>query len=212
FDKEIGLSDGLRPKQADLSCVHALNKPHLHEIHVVLSKHEADQCRVKKNLAPAFFRLCDKMEIEKNIISEFNLQMALWVVKTDELLENYECSDKVIIFIGTRTMNGIGEHEAGFSARDGAAEEGTTVRVEFDDVTTAVDTVGANAVGQSCPHTYGQPLAQFIKATSNVSDAQIISDHPTISIDQPQELYMGARTKSGMIVLVVSWVYYSKFT
>ncbi|GJY23761.1 hypothetical protein Tco_0397419 [Tanacetum coccineum] len=123
--------------------------------------------------------LCDKMEIEKNIISEFNLQMALWVVKTDELLENYE----VIIFIGTRTMNGIGEHEAGFSARDGAAEEGTTVRVEFDDVTTAVDTVGANAVGQSCPHTYGQPLAQFIKATSNVSDAQIISDHPTIRFE-----------------------------
>nr|GFB56624.1 hypothetical protein [Tanacetum cinerariifolium] len=43
FDKETGLSDGFQPKQADLSCVHALNKPHLHEIHVVPSKHEADQ-------------------------------------------------------------------------------------------------------------------------------------------------------------------------
>ncbi|GJX01411.1 hypothetical protein Tco_0185324 [Tanacetum coccineum] len=43
FDKEIGSSDGMQPKQADLSCVHALNKPHLHEIRVVQSKHEADQ-------------------------------------------------------------------------------------------------------------------------------------------------------------------------
>nr|GEV40692.1 hypothetical protein [Tanacetum cinerariifolium] len=42
FDKETGSSDGLQPKQADLSCIHALNKPHLHEIHVVPSKHEAD--------------------------------------------------------------------------------------------------------------------------------------------------------------------------
>ncbi|GKC69429.1 hypothetical protein Tco_1115312 [Tanacetum coccineum] len=43
FDKETGSSDGLQPKQADLSCIHALNEPHLHEIHVVPSKHEADQ-------------------------------------------------------------------------------------------------------------------------------------------------------------------------
>ncbi|GJY00107.1 hypothetical protein Tco_0357125 [Tanacetum coccineum] len=43
FDKEIGSSDGLQPKRADLSCVHALNELHLHEIHVVPSKHEANQ-------------------------------------------------------------------------------------------------------------------------------------------------------------------------
>ncbi|GJR80191.1 hypothetical protein Tco_0150976 [Tanacetum coccineum] len=43
-DKETGSSDRLQPKQADLSCVHALNEPHLHEIHVVPSKHEAGQC------------------------------------------------------------------------------------------------------------------------------------------------------------------------
>ncbi|GKB73992.1 hypothetical protein Tco_0935404 [Tanacetum coccineum] len=35
FDKEIGSSDGLQPKQVDLSCVHALNELHLHEIRVV---------------------------------------------------------------------------------------------------------------------------------------------------------------------------------
>ncbi|GJU08816.1 hypothetical protein Tco_1125246 [Tanacetum coccineum] len=43
FDKETESSDGLQPMQADLSCVHALNEPHLHEIHVVSNKHEADQ-------------------------------------------------------------------------------------------------------------------------------------------------------------------------
>ncbi|GJT23275.1 hypothetical protein Tco_0893212 [Tanacetum coccineum] len=44
LDKETGSSDGLQPQQADLSCVHALNEPHLHEIYVVPSRHEADQC------------------------------------------------------------------------------------------------------------------------------------------------------------------------
>ncbi|GJW26056.1 hypothetical protein Tco_0039867 [Tanacetum coccineum] len=43
FDKETGSSDGLQPKQVDLSCIHTLNKPHLHEIYVVPSKDEADQ-------------------------------------------------------------------------------------------------------------------------------------------------------------------------
>ncbi|GKA38667.1 hypothetical protein Tco_0731218 [Tanacetum coccineum] len=37
FDKETGSSDVLQPKQADLSCVHALNALHLHEICVVPS-------------------------------------------------------------------------------------------------------------------------------------------------------------------------------
>ncbi|GJT84951.1 FAR1-related sequence 5-like protein [Tanacetum coccineum] len=43
FDKKTGSSDGLQPKQADLNCVHALNEPHLHEIHVVPNKHEVDR-------------------------------------------------------------------------------------------------------------------------------------------------------------------------
>ncbi|GJV68476.1 hypothetical protein Tco_0848427, partial [Tanacetum coccineum] len=43
FDKETRSSDGLQPKQANLSCVHALNELHLHEIRVVPNKHEADQ-------------------------------------------------------------------------------------------------------------------------------------------------------------------------
>nr|GEV13078.1 hypothetical protein [Tanacetum cinerariifolium] len=40
FDKETGSSDGLQPKQADLSYVHALNEPYLREIHVVLNNSE----------------------------------------------------------------------------------------------------------------------------------------------------------------------------
>ncbi|GJU07812.1 hypothetical protein Tco_1124242 [Tanacetum coccineum] len=44
LDKETRSSDGLQPKQADMSCVHALNEPHLHEIHDVPNKHEANQC------------------------------------------------------------------------------------------------------------------------------------------------------------------------
>nr|GFD49258.1 hypothetical protein [Tanacetum cinerariifolium] len=43
FDKETGSSDGLQPKQADLSCVHALNEPRLHEIHVVLNVHVIEE-------------------------------------------------------------------------------------------------------------------------------------------------------------------------
>ncbi|GKC01783.1 hypothetical protein Tco_0987919 [Tanacetum coccineum] len=44
FDKETGSSDRLQPEQVDISCVHSLNELHLHEIRVVPSKHEADQC------------------------------------------------------------------------------------------------------------------------------------------------------------------------
>nr|GEX38379.1 hypothetical protein [Tanacetum cinerariifolium] len=42
FDKENGSADGLQPNQADSSCIHALNKLHVHEIHVVLNRHDAD--------------------------------------------------------------------------------------------------------------------------------------------------------------------------
>ncbi|GKA96221.1 hypothetical protein Tco_0818316 [Tanacetum coccineum] len=43
FDKETISFDELQLKQADMRCVHALNGLHLHEIHVVPSRHEADQ-------------------------------------------------------------------------------------------------------------------------------------------------------------------------
>nr|GEZ19463.1 hypothetical protein [Tanacetum cinerariifolium] len=43
FDKETGSSDDLQPKQAELSCVHALNKPHLYVIHVILNVHVIEE-------------------------------------------------------------------------------------------------------------------------------------------------------------------------
>ncbi|GKA07924.1 hypothetical protein Tco_0687255 [Tanacetum coccineum] len=46
FNKETVSVDELQLRQADLNCIYALNKLHLHEIRVVLSKHEADQCHM----------------------------------------------------------------------------------------------------------------------------------------------------------------------
>ncbi|GJY35604.1 hypothetical protein Tco_0420982 [Tanacetum coccineum] len=37
FDKGTRSFDGLQPKQANLSCVHALHELHLHETRIVLS-------------------------------------------------------------------------------------------------------------------------------------------------------------------------------
>nr|GEX73922.1 hypothetical protein [Tanacetum cinerariifolium] len=45
FDKETRSSDGLQPKKADLSCVHGVNEPHLHEIHVVPNVHVIEEQR-----------------------------------------------------------------------------------------------------------------------------------------------------------------------
>nr|GFB75099.1 hypothetical protein [Tanacetum cinerariifolium] len=52
FDTETGSSDGLQLEQVDLNCVHALNEPHLHKIHVVPSKHEVDQHSLCANPLP----------------------------------------------------------------------------------------------------------------------------------------------------------------
>nr|GEX06229.1 pyrophosphate--fructose 6-phosphate 1-phosphotransferase subunit alpha [Tanacetum cinerariifolium] len=54
---------------------------------------------------------------------------------------------------------------------------GTPVRVEFGDATTAADPTGANAIAQSFPHTYGQPLAHFFREKSKTANAQTINEH-----------------------------------
>lgn len=58
--------------------------------------------------------------------------------------------------------------------------QGTTVRVEFGDATTTADPADAQSIGRLFPHTYGQPLAHFLRATAKVPDAQIITEHPAI--------------------------------
>lgn len=60
--------------------------------------------------------------------------------------------------------------------------QGTTVRVEFGDATTAADPADAQTISRSFPHTYGQPLAHFLRATAKVADAQIITEHPPIRV------------------------------
>nr|GEW93867.1 hypothetical protein [Tanacetum cinerariifolium] len=53
LDMETGSHDGLQLKQVDQSYVHAIHELHLHEIHVVPNRHEADQCSLYANPGPA---------------------------------------------------------------------------------------------------------------------------------------------------------------
>nr|DAD46463.1 TPA_asm: hypothetical protein HUJ06_016400 [Nelumbo nucifera] len=79
-----------------------------------------------------------------------------------------------------------------FCSREGTAwmhayslhclDSGTTVRVEFGDATTTADPAGSLGIIRAFPHTYGQPLAHFLRPKSQVPDAQIITDHPAIRV------------------------------
>ncbi|XP_061373382.1 pyrophosphate--fructose 6-phosphate 1-phosphotransferase subunit alpha [Gastrolobium bilobum] len=60
--------------------------------------------------------------------------------------------------------------------------QGTTVRVEFGDATTTADPSDAPSISRSFPHTYGHPLAHFLRATAKVPDAQIITEHPATRV------------------------------
>ncbi|KZV32193.1 pyrophosphate--fructose 6-phosphate 1-phosphotransferase subunit alpha-like [Dorcoceras hygrometricum] len=60
--------------------------------------------------------------------------------------------------------------------------QGTTVRVEFGDATTAADSSGSHTISRSFPHTYGQPIAHFLRANAKVPDAQVITDHPATRV------------------------------
>ncbi|XP_010539758.1 PREDICTED: pyrophosphate--fructose 6-phosphate 1-phosphotransferase subunit alpha 2-like [Tarenaya hassleriana] len=60
--------------------------------------------------------------------------------------------------------------------------QGTTVRVEFGDGTTVAEAADAHIISRAFPHTYSQPLAHFLRATSKVPDAQIITEHPAIRV------------------------------
>jgi pyrophosphate--fructose-6-phosphate 1-phosphotransferase len=50
--------------------------------------------------------------------------------------------------------------------------------VEFRGATTTPDASGRHVISRSFPHTYGQPLAHFLRPKSQVPDAQIITEHP----------------------------------
>nr|GEX33014.1 integrase, catalytic region, zinc finger, CCHC-type, peptidase aspartic, catalytic [Tanacetum cinerariifolium] len=71
--RETGSSDGLQPKQADLSCVHVLNELHLHENHVVLSKPYATLYQREKHGydeltdAEKIYKACD-IRVTNNVL------------------------------------------------------------------------------------------------------------------------------------------------
>ncbi|CAL9028419.1 unnamed protein product [Prunus brigantina] len=60
--------------------------------------------------------------------------------------------------------------------------QGATVRVEFGDTTTSLDPTDAHTIGRYFPHTYGQPLAHFLRATAKVPGAQVITEHPPFRV------------------------------
>ena len=52
--------------------------------------------------------------------------------------------------------------------------------MEFGYGTTTADPSSEHVSSRYFPHTYGQPLAHFLRATAKVPDAQIITEHPVI--------------------------------
>ena len=54
------------------------------------------------------------------------------------------------------------------------------MRVEYGDAAIAADPAGAHVISQAFPHTYGQPLAHFLRKTAVVPDAKVISEHPAV--------------------------------
>ncbi|KAK4389987.1 Pyrophosphate--fructose 6-phosphate 1-phosphotransferase subunit alpha [Sesamum angolense] len=60
--------------------------------------------------------------------------------------------------------------------------QGTTVRVEFGDATIAPDPADTHTISRFFPHTYGQPLAHFLRATTEVPNAQVITEHPAVRV------------------------------
>lgn len=60
--------------------------------------------------------------------------------------------------------------------------QGTTVRVEYGDTATPIDPADAHTISRYFPHTYGQPLAHFLRATAKVADAKIITEHPAVRV------------------------------
>ncbi|TVU28250.1 hypothetical protein EJB05_19760 [Eragrostis curvula] len=60
--------------------------------------------------------------------------------------------------------------------------QGTTVRVEYGDAAIAADPAGAHVISHAFPHTYGQPIAHFLRKTAVVPDAKVISEHPAVRV------------------------------
>ncbi|XP_042494282.1 pyrophosphate--fructose 6-phosphate 1-phosphotransferase subunit alpha-like [Macadamia integrifolia] len=81
-----------------------------------------------------------------------------------------------------RELSDLQKHRALYEPEIPPCLQGTTVRVEFGDATTAADASGSHTISRSFPHTYGHPLAHFLRATAQVLAAQIITEHPPFRV------------------------------
>ncbi|XP_020103301.1 pyrophosphate--fructose 6-phosphate 1-phosphotransferase subunit alpha-like [Ananas comosus] len=83
---------------------------------------------------------------------------------------------------GPRELSKLQKQRALYQPELPPCLQGTTVRVEYGDSTTTADSSSAHVIARAFPHTFGQPLAHFLRATSKVPDAHIIEDHPPIRV------------------------------
>ncbi|OMP04033.1 hypothetical protein CCACVL1_02208, partial [Corchorus capsularis] len=81
-----------------------------------------------------------------------------------------------------RQLSDLQKHRSQYQPELPPCLQGTTVRVEFGDTTTSLDPADAHTISRAFPHTFGQPLAHFLRATAKVPDAQIITEHPAIRV------------------------------
>ncbi|KAI4321692.1 hypothetical protein MLD38_035042 [Melastoma candidum] len=81
-----------------------------------------------------------------------------------------------------RELSDLQKHRSLYQPQLPPCLQGTTVRVEFGDATAAADPAGAHTISRFFPHTYGQPLAHFLRETAKVPDAQIITELPAIRV------------------------------
>eukprot|EP00262_Sarcandra_glabra_P022471 TRINITY_DN996_c0_g2_i1.p1 TRINITY_DN996_c0_g2~~TRINITY_DN996_c0_g2_i1.p1 ORF type:complete len:615 (+),score=117.19 TRINITY_DN996_c0_g2_i1:72-1916(+) len=81
-----------------------------------------------------------------------------------------------------RELSDLQKHRSLYQPELPPCLQGTAVRVEFGDGTATADASGAHTISRSFPHTYGQPLVHFLRATAKVPDAQIITEHPPITV------------------------------
>ncbi|KAK4744423.1 hypothetical protein SAY87_010735 [Trapa incisa] len=82
----------------------------------------------------------------------------------------------------TRELSDLQKIRASYQPQLPPCLQGTTVRVEYGDSTAAADLSDAHTISRYFPHTYGQPLAHFLRATAKVPDAQIITEHPPMRV------------------------------
>ena len=66
------------------------------------------------------------------------------------------------------------------------------MRVEYGDATTTIDPIGADAVAQAFPRTYGQRLVTFLAPDAGVDSAVVEERPPIRSVKLTQHQRIGS--------------------